>query len=92
VRRMSIEARSYKAGWRWTRLSTGGRKRRAAALVAGPPVPGTEDELGRGGRRRWPGTGHRAADAPPLRFRGGSLLPPLVDIPVDSDGLTVRGD
>jgi hypothetical protein len=38
------------------------------------------------------GLDDRAADAPPLRFRGGSLLPPLVDIPVDGDGLTVRGD
>jgi hypothetical protein len=37
------------------------------------------------------GLDDRAADAPPLRFRGGSLLPPLVDIPVDGDGLTVLG-
>jgi len=49
VRRASIEAGRYKVGW--TRLSAGGRKRRAAALAAGPPVPGAGGELGRGGRR-----------------------------------------
>ena len=38
------------------------------------------------------GLDDRTADAPPLCFRGGSLLPPLVNIPVDGDGLTVRGD
>jgi hypothetical protein len=75
VRRMSIEARRYKAGWRWTRLSTGGRKRRAAASAAGPPVPGAGDELGRGGQRRWPGTGRPRCGCPPVAFQRG-VSPP----------------
>ena len=29
---------------------------------------------------------------PPSRFRGGSLLPPLVNVPVNGDGSTVRGN
>ena len=45
VRRTSIEARRYKAGW--TRLSADGRKRRAAALAAGPTVLGAGGELRR---------------------------------------------
>jgi hypothetical protein len=52
-------------------------------------VPGAGDELGRGGRRRWPGTGRLRGGCPPVAFRrGGSLLPPLVDcrLPVDGDG------
>jgi hypothetical protein len=88
VRRTSIEAGRYKAGW--TRLSAGGRKRRVAASVAGPPVPGAGGELGRGGRRQWPGTGQPRCGCPPVAFRkGGSLLPPLVDrhVPVDGNGL-----
>jgi hypothetical protein len=44
VRRMKIEAGRYKAGW--MRLSTGGRKRGAAASVAGTR------KLGRGRRRQ----------------------------------------
>ena len=52
-------------------------------------VPGAGGELGRGGRRRWPGTGRPRGECPPITFwRGGSLLSPLVDfhVPVDSDG------
>ena len=85
VRRTSIEAGRYKAGW--TRLSAGGRKRRAAALAAGPPVLGVGGELGCGRRQRWPGTGQPRGGCPPVAFlRGGSLL---VDrcVPIDDDGL-----
>ena len=84
VRRTSIEAGRYKAGW--MRLSTGGRKRRAAAVAAGP---GTGGELRRGGRQRWPGTGRPRGGCPPVTFwRGVSLLLPLVDcrVPIDGDG------
>jgi len=70
----------------------GGRKRMAAASAAGPPVPGAGDELGRGGDSDGRGLNDHSADAPPSRFRGGSLLPPLVNVLVDGDGLTVRGD
>ncbi len=79
VRRTRIEAGRYKAGWRGTRLSTGGRKGRAAASVAGPPVPGAGGELGRGGRRRWrwrwPGTGRPCCGCPPVAFQRG-VSPP----------------
>jgi hypothetical protein len=82
VRRTSIEAGRYKAGW--TRLSAGGRKRRAAAVAAGP---GT-GSLGRGvssgvAKTAMAGdwtTGRPCGGCPPVVFRrGGSLLPPLVD-------------
>jgi hypothetical protein len=46
-------------------------------------------ELGRGGRRRRPGTGRPRSRYPPVLFRrGGYLLPPPVDRhrPVDGDG------
>ena len=98
VRRTSIETKRYKAGW--TRLSAGGRKRRAAASAAGPPVPGAGGKLGRGRRHatggirrpvaQWPGTGRRGGGCPPVAFlRGGSLLPPLVNrhVPIDGGGL-----
>jgi hypothetical protein len=51
-RKMKIEAGRYKAGW--TRLSAGGRKRRATASVVETRtggVPGAGGELGRGGRQ-----------------------------------------
>ena len=53
----------------------GGRKRRAAASAAGPPVPGAGDELGRGGRRRWPGTGRPRCGCPPVVFQRGFSPP-----------------
>jgi len=53
----------------------GGRKRMAAASAAGPPVPGAGDELGRGGRRRWPGTGRPLCGCPPVAFQRG-VSPP----------------
>ena len=91
VRRTKIEARRYKAGL--MKLSVGGRKRGAAALVAGTRmgsqgwgassgVVGDGDGDGRG-------PDDRAADAPPRHVsEGGSLLPPPVDRrgPVDGDG------
>ena len=52
-------------------------------------VPGAGGKLGRGGRRRWPGTGRPRGGCPPIAFwRGGSLLPPLVDcrVPIVGDG------
>ena len=73
VRRTSIEAGRYKAGW--TRLSAGGRKRRAKASAAGT---GTGSQ-GRGANPGAAGDGDawgpddRAADAPPLCFGEGGL-------------------
>ncbi len=53
----------------------GRRKRMAAALAAGPPVPGAGDELGHGGQRRWPGTGRPLCGCPPVTFLRG-VSPP----------------
>ena len=91
VRRTKIEARRYKA--RWMRLSAGGRKRGAAALVAGICTGsqgwGASSGVVGDGEGDGRGPDNRAADAPPIAFRrGGSLLPPPVDRcrPVDGDG------
>jgi len=89
VRRTKIEAGRYKAGW--MRLSAGGRKRGAAALVAGTRTGSqgwgvSSGVAGDGGGR---GTDDRVTDAPPVAFRrGGSILPPPVNRrgPVDGDG------
>ncbi len=75
VRMMSIETGRYKTGW--TRLSAGGRKRRAAAVTAGP---GTGSR-GRGASSGAVGYGDgrglelddRVADAPQSRFEEGGL-------------------
>ena len=73
MRRTSIEAGRYKAGW--TRLSAGGRKRRAKASAAGT---GTGSQ-GRGANPGAAGDGDawgpddRAADAPRSRFGEGGL-------------------
>ncbi len=89
VRRKKIEAGRYKAGW--MKLSVGGRKRGAAALVAGTRTGSqgwgaSSGVVGDGDGR---GPDDRAADAPPVVFwRGGSLLPSPVNRcgPVDGDG------
>jgi len=73
VRRTSIEAGRYNAGW--TRLRAGGRKRRAKASAAGT---GTGSR-GRGASSGAAGDGDawgpddRAADAPASRFGEGGL-------------------
>ena len=73
-RRTSIKAGRYKAGW-WTRLSAGGRKRRAATVAAGPGTgswgPGASS--GAAGDGDGQGLDDRMADAPPSRFREGGL-------------------
>ncbi len=66
VRRTSIKAGRYNAGW--MRLSAGGRKRRAAALAAGPPVLGVGGGSGAVGNSDGRGLDDRAADAYPSRF------------------------
>ena len=74
MRRTSIEAGRYKVGW--TRLSTGERKRRAAAVAAGPRT---------GLRGDW----RIVWRMPPRRvLERGALLPPLVNcrVPIDGDG------
>ncbi len=73
VRRMKIEAGRYKAGW--MRLSAGGRKRRAAALVAGTRTgsQGRGASLGVAGDGDGRGPDDRAADAPLSCFGGGGL-------------------
>jgi len=84
VRRTKIEAGRYKVGW--MRLSAGGRKRWAAASVAGTRtgsqgwgassgVVGDGDGDGRG-------PDDRAADAPPVAFRRGGLSsrPPSIGV------------
>jgi hypothetical protein len=86
---MKIEAGRYKAGW--MRLSVGGRKRWAAASVAGTRAgsQGRGASLGVAGDGDGRGPDDRAADAPPVTFRmGGSLFPSPVDRrgPVDGDG------
>ena len=76
---MKIDAGRYKVGW--MRLSTGGRKRGAAASVArtrtGSQGPGASS--GVAGDSNW-GPDDCAADAPPVMFlRGGfSSRPPLI--------------
>jgi hypothetical protein len=52
-------------------------------------VPGSGGELGRGWRRRWPGTGRlddHAADAPPSRFGEGGLSSRHLSIVVTRNG------
>ena len=89
VRRTGIEAGWYKAGW--TRLSTGGRKRkRRVAAVAAAPRTGSRGRVASSGAAG-DGDGRGLDDprCPPVAFRrGGSLLLPLVDcrVPVDGDG------
>ena len=94
VRRMSIEARRYKAGWRWTRLSTAGGRgwRQRRRLGRRSRGRGTSSGVAGDGDGRGLDEDDHSADAPPSHFRGGSLLPPLVNVPVDGDGSTVRGD
>jgi len=79
VRRTSIEAGRYKAGWRWTRLSTAGGRGWRQRRRLGRRSRGRGTSSGVAGDGDGRGLDDRAADAPPLRFRGGSLLPPLVD-------------
>ena len=73
VRRTSIEAGRYKVGW--TRLSAGGRKRRAKASAAGTGI----ESRGRGASSGAAGDGNawgpddHAADAPPSHFGEGGL-------------------
>jgi hypothetical protein len=73
VRRTSIEAGRYKVGW--TRLSAGGRKRRAKASAAGTGI----ESRGRGASSGVAGDGNawgpddHAADAPPSHFGEGGL-------------------
>jgi len=62
--------------------------RRSLASLS-PSGPGAWGKLGRGRRRRWPGTGRPHGGCPPVAFRrGGSLLLPPVErrVPVDGDG------
>ena len=89
MRRTKIEAGRYKAGWK--RLSAGGRKRGAAALVAGTRTGsqgwGASSGVADDGDGRGPD--NRAADAPRRHVsEGGSLLmPPVVRRGlVDGDG------
>jgi hypothetical protein len=89
VRRTKIEAGRYKAGR--MRLSAGGRKRWAAASVAGTRTgsQGRGVSSGMAGDGDGRGPDNLAADAPPITFRrGGSLFPPPVDRrgAVDGDG------
>ena len=80
MRRTKIEAGRYKAGW--MRLGAGGRKRGAAALVAGTHTVSQSQGWGvssgvAGDGDGWGPADDRTADAPPIAFRrGGSLLPP----------------
>jgi len=73
VRRTGIKAGRYKAGW--TRLSAGGRKRRVAAVAAGPGTGsrGREASSGAAGDGDGRGLDNRVADAPPSRFGEGGL-------------------
>ncbi len=92
VRRTKIEARRYKAGW--TRLSAGGTKRRATALVVETRTGSQEHgaSLGVAGNSDGWGPDDRASDAPPVMFQKvGVFLPPPVDRrgPVDGND-TVR--
>ncbi len=68
-----IEAGRYKVGW--TRLSAGGRKRRAAAVAAGPGKGsrGQGASSGAAGDGDGRGLDDRVADAPPSRFVEGGL-------------------
>ena len=92
VRRTSIEAGRYKAGWRWMRLSTAGGRGWQQRRRLGRRSRGRGTSSGVAGDGDGRGLDDHSADAPPSRFRGGSLLPPLVNVPVDGDGSTVRGD
>ena len=80
VRRTKIKAGRYKAGW--TRLSMGGRKRRATALVVETQTgsQGRGASLGVAGDSDSWGPDDRTSDAPPLRFRkwGSSSRPPSI--------------
>ena len=92
VRRTKIEARRYKAGW--TRLSAGGRKRRATASVVETQTgsQGHRASLGVAGDSDGWGPDDRASDAPPVAFQkvGVFLLPPVDRrVPMDSND-TVR--
>ena len=73
VRRTSIEAGRYKVGW--TRLSAGGRKRRAKASAAGTGMAswGRGASSGAAGDGDGRGLDDRVADAPPSRFGEGGL-------------------
>jgi hypothetical protein len=75
VRRTGIEAGSYKVGW--TRLSAGGRKRRAAAMAAGPGTGswGQGASSGTAGDGDGRGLDDSVADAPSSRFGEGVSLP-----------------
>jgi len=74
VRRTSIEAGGYKAGW--MRLSAGGSKRRVKALAAGTGTGsrGRGVSSGAAGDGNAWGLDDRVADAPPSRFREGGLF------------------
>ena len=80
VRRTKIEARRYKAGW--TRLSAGGRKRRATASVVETRTgsQGHGASLGVAGDSDGWGSDDRTSDAPPSHFRkwGTSSRPPSI--------------
>ncbi len=77
VRRTKIEAGRYKAGW--MKLSAGGRKRGAAALVAGTRTgsQGWGAISGVVGDGDGQGPDDRAADAPPVVFLRGRVSPPF---------------
>jgi hypothetical protein len=79
VRRTKIKARRYKV--RWTRLSAGGRKRRATASVVETRTgsQGHGVSLGVAGDSDSWGPDDRTSDAPPVAFQkvGVFLLPPV---------------
>ena len=79
VRRTKIEARRYKAGS--MKLSVGGRKRGAAAFVAGTRMGsqgwGASSGVVGDGNGDGRGPDDRAADAPPAVFRRGGVSPPF---------------
>ena len=79
VRRTKIEAGRYKYKAGWMRLSAGGRKRGAAALVAGTRMgsQGWGASSGVVGDGNGRGPDDRAADAPPVAFRRGGVSPPF---------------
>ena len=75
VRRTKIEAGRYKYKAGWMRLSAGGRKRVAAAPVAGTRTgsQGKGMSSGVAGDGDGRGPDDRVADAPPLTFQRGGL-------------------
>ena len=77
VRRTSIEARRYKAGW--TRLSAGGRKNRVAALAAKSEAGSQGEIAGLGAASNDDGRGldNRAVDATHHASEGSPLPPPI---------------